>query len=232
MAGLLTDLIITYGTFLEEHTVTFQNEDGTVLYVAKTEHNRAVDDPIVEGYIETPTKAPDTDYVYTFYADWYMKGVLTANRQMNTSSTNLGSWDLTALRKWLNETFYKGLSPQWRNLIAESITLANAGNQTSNITESNDFLRIPSRAEVGFNVNDVPYTNEVASEAAEKAFSLYTDNNSRIKKTFNGEGEARYSLVFRSSVVMGCHSFIKNEPRGFHSENLSAMQKRHGCPCR
>lgn len=387
LVSLLTDLVITYDTLLEEHTVTFQNEDGTELYVAKTEHNGAVEDPIVEGYIETPTKAPDTDYVYTFYkwdislenistdaiatatytraqrsntvqfcnddgsvletyiveahgkcaysgadltksgyiwigwdkqtndviedmivtavyiyptlpasvkdmslydyaysddpddksaytfaefyaiqkmgrtadylpvgcqikmvpnwsvtsdtsiifqrhsighyklvtggmshADWYMKGILTANRQMNTSNTNVGGWDSTALRKWLNGTFYKGLQPQWRNLIAEAITLANAGNQTSDITESNDFLRIPSRAEVGFNVNDVPYTNEVASEAAEKTFSLYTDNNSRIKKTFNGEGEARWWWL-RSADAGSSTSFAAVYYYGYSNPN-------------
>lgn len=62
-----SDLIITYGTTLEEHTVTFVNDDGATLYVAKVEHNGTVDDPIVEGYINTPTKESDTDYVYTYY---------------------------------------------------------------------------------------------------------------------------------------------------------------------
>lgn len=360
LVGLLTDLVITYGELLEEHTVTFQNEDGMVLFVGTIEHNGTVDDPVTEGYIDVPTKDPDTEYVYTFYkwdislenitadtvatatytrtqrlntvkfcdddgtvletyiveahgkcaysgvdltksgyiwigwdkstvdvvedmvvtavyiyptlpseikdmaqydyaysddpddnsaytfsefyaiqktgrtadylpvgslckfvpnwevtsdtsivfqlhstghyalaeggmshADWFMKGVLTAGRQMNTTNTNVGGWDACALRNWANDTFFKAMSPQWRNLIASSITLASAGNQTSTIVESTDFLRIPSRAEVGFNVSDVPYCNEVSADAAEKTFSLYTDDKSRIKKTFNGEGEAR-----------------------------------------
>ncbi len=387
LVGLLSDLTITYETLLEEHTVTFQNENGTILYVAKTEHNGAVEDPVAEGYIDIPTKSPDIDYVYTFYkwdislenisadvtvtatytraqrtntiqfcnddgtvletyiveahgkcaysgpdliktgyvwigwdkqtddviedmivtavyiyptlptsvkdmslydyaysddpedkaaytfaefyaiqkigrtaeflpvgclcklvpnwsitsdtsivfqrhsvghyklvaggmsnADWYMKGVLTANRQMNSSNTNVGGWDSASLRKWLNETFFKGLPPQWRNLIVESITLSNAGNQTSNIVESNDFLRIPSRAEVGFNVNDVPYTNEVASEAAEKTFILYTDHNSRIKKTFDGEGEARYWWLRSADAGSSTNfAYVDNNGRSYAS---------------
>ncbi len=53
-------------------------------------------------------------------------------------------------------------------------------------------MRLPSRAEVGHDTTAVPYKNEVSADASELTFSLFTDNNSRIKKTFNGEGSAQY----------------------------------------
>ena len=52
-------------------------------------------------------------------------------------------------------------------------------------------LYLPSWAELGISVNDVPYTNEICAEANEKQFSMYTGNNQRIKKTFNNTGTAQ-----------------------------------------
>ena len=43
---------------------------------------------------------------------------------------------------------------------------------------------------MGFSASDVPYKNEVAEGADEVTFSCYTDNASRIKKTYNGTGTA------------------------------------------
>ena len=375
LVAILTDMVFTYDETLEEHTGTFVNYDGTELYVGKVEHGGTLEDPIVEGYILTPTQPSDVDYVYDFYkwdislenimgdvtitatftrtprqntvkfcdtdgtvlethvvpahgscvyggadlvksgyiwigwdkdtsdvvedmivtavymyptlpseikdlsqydyaysddpadssaytfaefysiqkmgmtatylkvgclckfvpqwtlipdtsivfqlhsvghyalaeggmsrADWYMKGVLNSNRQMNTTNTNVGGWDACALRKWLNETFFPQMPPKWRNLITPSITLASAGNQSATIVESIDYLRIPAHAEVGFDVAAVPYKNEISADAAEITFSLYTDNNSRIKKTFNGEGAAQYWWL-RSADAGGAVAF-------------------------
>lgn len=362
LVDTLTSVAFTYGEYLEEYTVTFQNEDGTVLNVQKVERGGSAVDPIAAGYISTPTKEPTVDNVFTFYkwdtaidiilqdtvvtatytqlphyytvtyvnkdgsvlerheniephgsclyegpdleltgyvwigwdkkatdvvedmtitavyiypalpstikdmsqydyaysddptdsmaytfgefysilkmgrtadyfsigtkvklvpetdvitdtsivfnlhsighyeladgtgmskADFYMVGVLTQGRGMNTTNTNVGGWDSSNMRKWLNETLFKTLPPQWRNLISESYTLASAGNQSSTITQSTDYLRIPSHAEVGFDISAVPYKDEISSGASEVTFSQYTDNTSRIKKTFNGEGSAQ-----------------------------------------
>ena len=171
-------------------------------------------------YVPTWSLTTDTSIIYQLHsighyalasggmsrADWYMVGVLNSNRQMNTTSTNVGGWNERALRKWLNEVFYKQMPPQWRNLITPSITLASAGNQSATIVESTDYLRIPSHAEVGFDVAAVPYKNEISADAAEVTFTLYTDNNSRIKKTFNGEGAAQ-NWWLRSADAGGAAAF-------------------------
>lgn len=147
-----------------------------------------------------------TDGTGMSHADFYMIGLLTASRQMNTTNTNEGGWDASSLRNWMNNTLYKALPPQWRNLISQSYTLANAGNQTSEIIQSADYLRIPSRAEMGFDINAVPYKDEISSKASEVAFKLYTDNNSRIKKTYNEEGAAQYYWL-RSADASSSSSF-------------------------
>jgi len=380
LVNALPDVNFTYGEFLEEHTVTFCNYDGTVLNVQKVEHGGTAEDPITVGYIKTPVKEPDDDFSYTYFkwdvplenivedvtvtatytqsirinlvrylkdgevlqtynvpahgscayvgedlvksgyvwigwdkvaedvvedmdinavfiypklpatvkdltkydyaysddpddnsaytfgelysifkmgravdygfgpgvllkliprkalanglitdtsmvfryhakghyaladgsgmsnGDFYMVGVMTANRKMNSTNTNVGGWDACELRTWLNDTLFPTFEPGWRNFISLSDTLANAGNQSSNITTSKDYLRIPSHAEVGFDVAAVPYKNEIDANAEEVTFSCYTDNNSRIKKQFNGEGSAQYWWL-RSADAGGSVAF-------------------------
>jgi len=119
-----------------------------------------------------------------------MKGVMNATRQMNTSNTNVGGWDVTAMRKFLNESIFPALPQQWRAMIKTVETLSSAGNTSADIVTSEDNLFLFSQAEVGFSATVVPYCNEVDADAEEITFSIFTDNASRIKKRYNGEGDA------------------------------------------
>ena len=117
-----------------------------------------------------------------------MLGVLNAMRQMNAQNTNVGGWPATAMRKWLNETMIRNLPTVWRNVIKPVQVLSSVGDTKAEIVTSIDKLFLFSYAEVGFETNSVPYTNEVNAGAERKTFALFTDNNSRIKKTYNGTG--------------------------------------------
>ena len=68
--------------------------------------------------------------------------------------------------------------------------LTSIGNTSATIHTTSDRLFLFSQAEVGFNKAEVPYKNEVDADAEQVSFALFTDNNSRIKKTYNGEGSA------------------------------------------
>ena len=61
------------------------------------------------------------------------------------------------------------------------------------IVTTNCHLTIPVYAEVQADgATAVPYKNEVDPDADNITFSCFTDNNSRIRKTFNGDGSAVY----------------------------------------
>ena len=139
-------------------------------------------------------------------ADFYMIGVLALTRQMNTSNTNRGGWDACALRRWLNETLFPSMPPLWKKITSSSYSLASDGGGLPTITASADYYRIPANAEVGFNVSVVPYSDEVSEDANEKTFSCYTDNNSRIKKTFNNTGTATWYWL-RSALASSESAF-------------------------
>ena len=122
---------------------------------------------------------------------WFMKGVLTQNRRIHSSNTNVGGFFGKELDTWLENTWYKrSLAPKWRSLAKAVVILTSAGNQSATIVEGERHAYLPSHAEIGFDTGAVPYKNEVDPEAAEIAFTKYTSNNARIKKDFNGEGTA------------------------------------------
>lgn len=155
-------------------------------------------------------------------ADFYMTGVLNAGRRMNPTNTNVGGWDACEGRQWLNGTIFPNVfPPHWRSLIVKTKTLASAGNQSANIIASDDFLRIPAQAEVGFNANDVPYKNEVSEKATEKIFSQYVDNASRIKKTFSGEGTAQ-NWWLRSALAASATGFMNVYSSGYSGSGYAA----------
>ena len=67
------------------------------------------------------------------------------------------------------------------------------GGLSAEISTSQDKLFLLSAAEVTTaEAAAVPYKNEVDAEADNLTFAVFTDNNSRIRKTFNAEGSAVY----------------------------------------
>ena len=119
-----------------------------------------------------------------------MKGIMNANRVMNSTNTNVGGWNSCAMRTYLNSNIFNALPIQWQSMIKAVDVLASEGNTSATILTSSDKLFLFSQAEVGFNKTEVPYKNEVDAGAEQVTFAVFTDNNSRIKKTYNGEGSA------------------------------------------
>lgn len=119
-----------------------------------------------------------------------MIGVMNATRGMYSSNNNVGGWPATTMRTYLNEKVFPALPRQWQTMIKQVEILSSAGGTTADIVSSDDYLFLFSHAEVGFDTSAVPYKNEIAEGAEAVTFSLFTSNDSRIKKTFNGEGPA------------------------------------------
>lgn len=135
-----------------------------------------------------------------------MVGFMNATYQMNSSNTNVGGWDASKMRNYLNNTVFPALPIQWQAMIKEVNVLASKGDTMADIVTSADKLFLFSQAEVGFSTGTVPYSNEVDAEAEEKTFSIFTDNASRIKKRYNGTGDAAYWWL-RSPLAISSTNF-------------------------
>ena len=99
-----------------------------------------------------------------------------------------------------------GHYPIWKALIEPVKVLANAGNQTTNINSINAHMWLPSAREVGI-YSGTPYNEEISDDANEKTFSIFTDNASRIKKTYNGTGASGQSWWTRSAYAANSTDF-------------------------
>ena len=130
------------------------------------------------------------------------------------------------MRLWLNGTLYPELPVFWRCLIKQVQVLASKGNTSPEIIASDDYLFLMSQAEVGFNVDAAPYCDEVDPEAENLTFALYTDNNSRIKKSYNGTGSASYWWL-RSPAAASSLNFngVNNGGNSFsnHATNTNGV---------
>ena len=131
--------------------------------------------------------ANSTEFAHVVFG---MLGLMNATRQMNSSNTNKGGWDSCAMRTYLNATIYEALPQHWKSMIKAVEVLASAGETKDIINTSIDKLFLFSQAEVGFSASSVPYKNEIDKDAERITFELFTNDASRIKKTYNGEGSA------------------------------------------
>lgn len=150
-----------------------------------------------------------------------MLGIMNATHQMNSQNTNVGGWASCGMRTWLNETIFAALPRQWQSMIKVVQVRSSVGDTKADISISNDRLFLLSRAEVGFNVSDVPYKDEVDPNAENVTFALFTDNNSRIKKTYNGTGSASHWWL-RSPETSGSSSFASVTSNGGSSTSYAS----------
>jgi len=67
---------------------------------------------------------------------------------------------------------------------------SSAGGMKTDIVTSADWLFLHSAVELGVNVGEFPYCDEVDRDAESAALPCFTDNASRIRKRYNGMGSA------------------------------------------
>ena len=128
------------------------------------------------------------------HTNFIMCNLLNSTRAMNGTNTNEGGWPRMALRTWLNYTLFPALPIQWRKLIKLVQVRSSAGNQSTEIVSSDDYLYLPSYTEVGFGRTE-PYISEIdpdvyGSNTLDAVWPVFTDNASRIKKIGGSEGTA------------------------------------------
>ena len=124
---------------------------------------------------------------------WHMIGAMSAPYKHHTTNVNTGGWAQSDIRTYLNETVFKNLPIHWQALIKTVQVKSSIGGLSAEISTSQDKLFLLSSAEVNSgDASAVPYKNEIDADAEKATFAVFTDNNSRIRKTFNGEGSAVY----------------------------------------
>ena len=115
-----------------------------------------------------------------------MVGLMSAAHQMNAADTNTGGFAGSAMAAFLNDAVLGGLPRFIRSMIERITVCSTAGDGSADLVSMETSLTLESAAEVGA----ANYESEVAEGAEETAFGCYTDNESRVKRSGNGDGTA------------------------------------------
>ena len=118
---------------------------------------------------------------------------------MNSSDTNSGGWNDTAMKKTVMANIYNSIPSDLQSYIKEVNTYANQGLGSSSSSTgllSKDKVFLPGMTEM-FGKNYKPDQSE--TEKNQKKFPIFTNDNSRIKKMNNGSGDA-YQWWLRSAI--------------------------------
>ena len=100
----------------------------------------------------------------------------TTSKQHN-SDTNVGGWNASDLRTYLNNTFFGMLPADLQAVISEKPVKATSGNKVNTITISNDKVWIPTEKEV---FGSITYSGS-AESAVNNQYPIYTDASSRVR---------------------------------------------------
>lgn len=109
--------------------------------------------------------------------------LFTGTRYMNSSATNVGSWNGSYMRGTVMAEILAQLPDDLVAVIKQVKKYTTAGNQQTTIQTTVDKLWLPSCIEVGTITSGAGY----ASEGSQ--YPIFTDNNSRIKM-YNGSADA------------------------------------------
>ena len=100
---------------------------------------------------------------------------------MNPSTTTNGDgWGTYSLNRYLNNRFYHAIAAQWRQLIKQVKVKSSIGNKSTEVTNSDCYIFVPSISEVAANVTEEPYSSEGT------LISHFSSNASRICYTSDG----------------------------------------------
>ena len=96
-------------------------------------------------------------------------------KRMNATSTNVGGWDQSELRPFLNSQVFAAMPTPLQALIKTVRVYASAGNKSTEIVTSDDKIFLAALAEV------TTQTDSTYLAEAEKQIPFFTSNQSRIK---------------------------------------------------
>ena len=113
---------------------------------------------------------------------------------MNSTNTNAGGWDASAMRAFCNGRLFKALPPVWQSMVKKVKINASAGNQSTEIVVSEDSIYLLSNREVG------GYTTEPYASEGEQIswFTTLQGNADHSRLKFKGRIVSNDAAFFRT----------------------------------
>lgn len=146
--------------------------------------------------------------------------LLSLGHCMNTTNTNIGGWNDSAMRQFCNGRVYDAFPTEWKSIIKQVQIPSTAGNMSRDIVYSKDYVYLPSYVEV-FNTIEDPYVSEG------KVIAFFNTDVDRIK-TMNGTAQVWY---LRSADI-SYNNYFKTVSKQGNMNNYVISTRAEGiCPC-
>ena len=146
--------------------------------------------------------------------------LLSLGHCMNTTNTNIGGWNDSAMRQFCNGRVYDAFPTEWKSIIKQVQIPSTAGNMSSDIVYSKDYVYLPSYVEV-FNTIEDPYVSEG------KVIAFFNTDVDRIK-TMNGTAQVWY---LRSADISYINYFKTVSKQGNMNNYVISTRTEGICPC-
>ena len=135
---------------------------------------------------------------------------MTTKHVMNSTDTNVGGWEDSEMRTYLNETVHNSLPQEVKNIIKLVNKKTSEGNKSTNIITTSDKLFLLSEAEIFGNT-----TYSASGEGSQ--YQYFTDGGSKIK--YQTGSSTRWYWWERSPYVGHSRSFCGVNIDGFADYN-------------
>ena len=109
-------------------------------------------------------------------ADWISSGLMTTSHKMNTTNTNVGGWNSSEMRTYLNTDVYALIPSDLKNIIVDKTHMRTEGNQSTSLISADDKLWLPTEWEC---FGSAIYGGESATY--NNHYAIFPDANSRKK---------------------------------------------------
>ena len=156
------------------------------------------------------------------------KNLLGRKYKMMNDNTNVGGWNASEMRKFVNSRFYDALPTVWKSMIRQVQVPSNAGNDS--IVTSKDYIYLPSYVELS-GVTTAPYSSEGVQ------IGWMTSSSARIK-TVNGVAQTYYTrsaYYSSSSTSTNGKYFVTIDTNGLASGSGGSFATSYSsfgiCPC-
>lgn len=152
-------------------------------------------------------------------ASFIAKDLLSYEHCMNPTNTNVGGWEDSSMRQFMNSRVYEAFPTVWKSILKKVQIPTSAGGGSQEIIFSKDYVYAPSYVELS-GIQTQPYVNEGSHIA------WFTDDASRVK-TRNGAANGYWG---RSAVVNYNTYFIYTNSQGT-CNNTYIISNRVGGIC-
>jgi hypothetical protein len=154
-------------------------------------------------------------------ASFICKNLLPYMHSMNSTNTNIGGWESSAIRQFMNSRVYNAFPTVWKSIIKRVQVPTSVGNMSNEIVFSKDYVYLPSYVELS-GIQVAPYVNEG------NHIAWFVDDASRVRMR-NGVSSMYWS---RSAVKEYDRYFVTVSSQGTCNNSYMVSTRANGiCPC-